>query len=158
MIQVTLTFSSIALAVAALAKIDAESATIAGTAIATAKDSSSGKPAPATQAKPAAGKATAKGGDAPASTAAEAPAAAASAVTEQSASTAAETAAPTIDYALLKAAVFELSGKNQPKLAEIAASFGVKTFKDLAPAKWADALAAVNAALTPAAVEDEAFA
>jgi hypothetical protein len=157
MIQVTLTFSSIALAVAALAKIDAESATIAGTAIATAKDTSAGKPAPATQAKGAAGKATAKGGDAPASTAAESAPAAASAETVPPASTAAE-AAPTIDYALLKAAVFELSGKNQPKLAEIAASFGVKTFKDLAPAKWADALVAVKGALAPAAVEDEAFA
>jgi hypothetical protein len=158
MIQVTLSFNSIAAAVAELSKIDPAALSATHATEVVTKEPQVGKPAPATQAKPAAGKTTAKAADAPASTAsAPAPVAAQSAETAQPASTAAE-AAPTIDYALLKAAVFELSGKNQPKLAEIAASFGVKTFKDLAPAKWADALAAVKAALSPAAVEDEAFA
>jgi hypothetical protein len=159
MIQVTLSFNSIAAAVAELSKIDPAALSATHATEVVTKEPQVGKPAPATQAKPAAGKTTAKAADAPASTAsAPAPVAAQSAETAQPASTAAE--APPIDYALLKAAVFELSGKNQPKVAEIAAAFGVKTFKDLAPAKWADALAAVKAALAPAAVEaeDAAFA
>jgi hypothetical protein len=138
MIQVTLSFNSIAAAVAELSKIDPAALSATHATEVVTKEPQAGKPAPATQAKPAAGKTTAKAAQ-PASTAAE---------------------APPIDYALLKAAVFELSGKNQPKVAEIAAAFGVKTFKDLAPAKWADALAAVKAALAPAAAEaeDAAFA
>jgi hypothetical protein len=73
------------------------------------------------------------------------------------AATAAEVAAPKIDYAQLKAAVFELAGKRPSKAAEIAAAFGVKTFKDLGPEKWGDALAEVTAALTATTAGNEDF-
>lgn len=55
----------------------------------------------------------------------------------------AETAA--VEYPVLQKAVFTLAGKSREAAAEVAASFGVKTFKELAADKWADALAAVQA-------------
>lgn len=54
---------------------------------------------------------------------------------------------PAVDYPTLQKAVFALAGKSREKAAEVAASFGVKTFKELPEAKWGAALAAVNAAL-----------
>jgi hypothetical protein len=48
---------------------------------------------------------------------------------------------------VLQKAVFTLAGKSREAAAAVAASFGVKTFKDLPSDKWADALAAVNAKL-----------
>ena len=56
-----------------------------------------------------------------------------------------------VDYPTLQKAVFALAGKSRDKAAAVAGSFGVKTFKELPEAKWADALAAVNAALAEAA-------
>ena len=52
-----------------------------------------------------------------------------------------------VDYPTLQKAVFALAGKSRDAAAAVAASFSVKTFKDLPEAKWADALVAVNAAL-----------
>lgn len=63
---------------------------------------------------------------------------------------AASTAAPadsqtgTVDYPTLQKAVFTLAGKSREAAAAVAASFGVKTFKELDASKWGDALAAVN--------------
>lgn len=64
---------------------------------------------------------------------------------------AASTAAPadsqtgTVDYPTLQKAVFTLAGKSREAAGAVAASFGVKTFKELDTSKWGDALAAVNA-------------
>ena len=55
--------------------------------------------------------------------------------------------ASVVDYPTLQKAVFALAGKSRESAAAVAASMGVKTFKELDQAKWADALAAVNAAL-----------
>jgi hypothetical protein len=57
---------------------------------------------------------------------------------------AAEPAPATIEYAVLQKAVFALAGKSRDAAAAVAQSFGVKTFKELDPTKWADALEAVN--------------
>lgn len=53
--------------------------------------------------------------------------------------------APSVDYPTLQKAVFALAGKSRDAAAAVAASFGVKNFKELDPAKWAEALAAVQA-------------
>lgn len=66
-------------------------------------------------------------------------------------------ALPTTDYPSLQKSVFKLAGL--PEVGRAAATalleqFAVKTFKDLPPALWADALAAVDAKiaeLTPVA-------
>ena len=52
-----------------------------------------------------------------------------------------------VDYPTLQKAVFALAGKSRESAAAVAASMGVKTFKELPEARWAEALAAVNAAL-----------
>lgn len=60
----------------------------------------------------------------------------------------AEAAAPAstaVDYPTLQKAVFALAGKSREAAAAVAASFGVKTFKELDASKWAEALAAVQA-------------
>lgn len=56
-------------------------------------------------------------------------------------------AAPAVDYPTLQKAVFALASKSRDSAAAVAASMGVKTFKELGQDKWAEALAAVNAAL-----------
>ena len=58
-----------------------------------------------------------------------------------------EKPAASVDYPTLQKAVFALAGKSRESAAGVAASFGVKTFKELDQSKWADALAAVNVAL-----------
>ena len=69
-------------------------------------------------------------------------------VVEAPASTASSSEpAASVDYPTLQKAVFALAGKSREKAAEVAASMGVKTFKELPESKWADALVAVNAAL-----------
>lgn len=108
------------------------------------------KPAPAPAA--VSGKATAKAGAAPGKTAAEKAPAAESAEAASPASTAAAASpapapVPAVEYTVLQKAVFTLAGKSREAAAAVAASFGVKTFKDLPADKWADALAAVNAKL-----------
>lgn len=120
--------------------------------------------------EPAPGQATAKASAAPKKTAAEPTPTAQSAAAASQASTAATTegnvtpaatstaspiassassseAASSVDYPTLQKAVFALAGKSREAAAAVAASMGVKTFKDLPEAKWADALAAVNAKL-----------
>jgi hypothetical protein len=52
--------------------------------------------------------------------------------------------ATSVDYPTLQKAVFALAGKSREAAASVAASFGVKTFKELDASKWGDALAAVN--------------
>lgn len=52
-----------------------------------------------------------------------------------------------VDYPTLQKAVFALAGKSRDKAAAVAATLGVKTFKELPESKWAEALAAVNEAL-----------
>lgn len=58
---------------------------------------------------------------------------------------AAASSASEVDYPTLQKAVFALAGKSREAAAAVAASFGVKTFKELDASKWGDALAAVNA-------------
>lgn len=122
-----------------------------------------GAPAPA----PAPGPNTAKAA-APKKTAAESTPAAQSAQAPSQASTAAtasqETAsegnaaaapsapeapaaqpASSVEYPVLQKAVFALAGKSREAAAAVAASFGVKTFKELPQDKWTAALAAVQA-------------
>lgn len=55
--------------------------------------------------------------------------------------------AQTVEYSVLQKAVFALAGKSREAAAAVAASLGVKTFKELPADKWADALAAVNGKL-----------
>jgi hypothetical protein len=49
-----------------------------------------------------------------------------------------------VDYPVLQKAVFALAGKSREAAAAVAASMGVKTFKELPADKWGEALAAVN--------------
>ena len=49
-----------------------------------------------------------------------------------------------IDYPVLQKAVFALAGKDKAAAVAVAQSFGVKTFKDLPPARWSEALGAVQ--------------
>lgn len=58
--------------------------------------------------------------------------------------TTAAPAASSIDYATLQKAVFALAGKSREAAAAVAASFGVKTFKELPADQWNDALGAVQ--------------
>lgn len=57
---------------------------------------------------------------------------------------AASSTAP-VEYPVLQKAVFTLAGKSREAASAVAASFGVKTFKELDQSKWAEALTAVNA-------------
>lgn len=80
---------------------------------------------------------------APQETAAEGkPAAAASAPATPAASTASSSAP--VEYPVLQKAVFALAGKSRKSAAAVAASFGVKTFKELPADKWSEALGAVQ--------------
>lgn len=157
MIAITLNFKSIEAARQALLDIPS-SALVGGPA----PEAEVEAPKPAAAPAAASGKATAKGGAAPGKTAAEKTPTAESVETAPPASTAATgesgnaaagssapeaTAAPaasSIDYATLQKAVFALAGKSRESAAAVAASFGVKTFKELPQDKWGDALAAVQ--------------
>jgi hypothetical protein len=152
-IAITLNFKSIEAARQVLLEIPA-SALVAGPA----PEAEAPKPVQAQE--PAPGQATAKADAAPKKTAAAKTQPAASAEAQQPASTAATegnaaaassapeaTAAPaasSIDYATLQKAVFALAGKSRESAAQVAGSFGVKTFKELPQDKWGDALAAVQ--------------
>lgn len=155
-IQVTLSFSNAAEMVAYFQ----------GTSLLpVAQEPETKKPASA-----ASGQRTAKATAAPVSTASEPAPSAASAETAAPASTAATapqetaadpkpvntqpTASPTasaasstapVEYPVLQKAVFTLAGKSREAAAAVAASMGVKTFKELDQSKWGEALAAVNA-------------
>lgn len=56
-----------------------------------------------------------------------------------------EAPAATVEYPVLQKAVFALAGKSRDAAAAVAASFGVKTFKELDAGKWGEALEAVKA-------------
>ena len=162
MIAITLNFKSIEAARQALLEIPSSS-------LVEAADS----PKPAQAPAPAASPTTAKAGAAskktaaePAPTAASAetapqaptaataspetvaegkPAAAASAPATPAASTASSSEpSKSVDYPTLQKAVFALAGKSRDAAAAVAASMGVKTFKELGQDKWAEALGAVQ--------------
>ena len=175
MIAVTLNFKTIEAARQALLDIPASALAGGPEAdrpvltLADAEADLKGEPRPGKSAQapaPAAGQATAKADAAPKKTAAASSPAAASAETAPQASTAAtegnaaaggstpeapaaspasSSAPAAVDYPTLQKAVFALAGKSREAAAAVAASFGVKTFKELPEAKWADALAAVQA-------------
>lgn len=130
MISVTLNFPSIDAALRVLREIPENS--LAGTVV-------TEEPKPAPKA-PKASKAAAEPVAAPAQPTAqpeEAPAPAAAPAEP-------EPAAATVDYPTLQKAVFALAGKSREDAAIVAASFGVKTFKELPQDKWGEALDAVN--------------
>jgi hypothetical protein len=81
-----------------------------------------------------------------ASGASEGNAAAGSSAQEAPAASTASSSEP-VEYPVLQKAVFALAGKSREAAAAVAASMGVKTFKELPADKWGDALAAVNAKL-----------
>ena len=59
-----------------------------------------------------------------------------------------ESSAPapaSVEYSVLQKAVFALAAESREAAAAVAASFGVKTFKELPQGKWPEALAAVTA-------------
>lgn len=55
-----------------------------------------------------------------------------------------EPTAPAVDYPTLQKAVFALAGKSREAAAAVAASLGVKTFKELDQDAWGNALGAVT--------------
>jgi hypothetical protein len=60
---------------------------------------------------------------------------------------AAAPASSSVDYATLAKAVFELATKNRDTARALVDSFGVKTFKELDPSLWGQALEQVNTKL-----------
>lgn len=91
--------------------------------------------------------ATATATPTPTVTAPVAPAAVSPSDPKPEASTSSSKPSDSVDYPTLQKAVFALAGKSRESAAAVAASLGVKTFKELPEAKWAEALAAVNVAL-----------
>lgn len=69
---------------------------------------------------------------------------------EPEATTSSAKPSASVDYPTLQKAVFALAGKSRDKAAAVAATLGVKTFKELPESKWAEALAAVNESLAAA--------
>jgi hypothetical protein len=144
-IQITLNFKSVEAARAALLDIPT-SALVGGPAPEKAEAPKSVKPA-ATQAAPVTVTKTEKA-TAPVAPAAESPS---DPKPEPEATTSSAKPSASVDYPTLQKAVFALAGKSREAAGAVAASFSVKTFKELPEAKWADALVAVNAALAEAA-------
>lgn len=151
MIQVTLTFVSIEALRAALLEIP-ETSLVGSNATATVtlppKEDAAPKSSKAAKSTAAATPVTA------ASTPPTAEAAAETAAPEKTVAESSPTAAPAedaqpasiaADYPTLQKAVFALAGKSRDAAAAVAASFGVKTFKELDASKWGEALAAVQA-------------
>ena len=115
----------------------------AATSPATAtKPAASEKKTPASDTSPTASSAAASG-------ASEGNAAAGSSTQEAPAASTASSseASPSVEYPVLQKAVFALAGKSREAAAAVAASMGVKTFKELPQDKWAEALTAVTAKL-----------
>lgn len=141
MIQLTLTFTSIEAARQALLDIP-ESALVPAAPRAAVTVTAGDKPEQPKKVeakKPEAAKT-----DAPADTPSTVEASAAP-------ETKAAPSVPSVDYPTLQKAVFALAGKSREAAAEVAGKFGVKTFKELPEAQWADALAAVNTKLAEVA-------
>lgn len=131
MIQITLTFTSLSAALMALREIPENTLNGALTDITPAEEEVAAEPAP----KPAK---KAKPSPAPALVAAPAPAIASPTVDPLPG------VAPAVQYAELQKAVLLLAGKNRDAALALAQTMGVKTFKELDAARWAEALAAVN--------------
>ena len=142
MIQVTLNFPD---QVALVAFFTANTGAVSAPEKAAVADIKPGKPKPA--ATPAATVAAQPASAAPAAESPSDPKPAPAVVIPAASTASSEKPAASVDYPTLQKAVFALAGKSREKAAEVAASFGVKTFKDLDQSKWADALAAVNVAL-----------
>jgi hypothetical protein len=152
-IAITLNFKSIEAARQALLEIPSSSLVEAADAPKSAQ-----APAPAASTTAKAGAASKKTAAEPAPTAASAEAAhqaptAATAPQEtaadpKSVTTSSLKPSESVEYPVLQKAVFALAGKSREAAAAVAASMGVKTFKELDQSKWADALAAVTDKLT----------
>jgi len=140
-IQITLNFTSIEAARAALLEIPAS------VLVSTPAPAKAETPKPAAT-PPAAGTKAAKPAPATESPSDPKPAAAPTAPAPVAAPSA--SSAASVDYPTLQKAVFALAGKSREAAAAVAASLGVKTFKELPEGKWAEALAAVNTALAAA--------
>jgi hypothetical protein len=158
-IAITLNFTSIEAARQALLDIPS-TALVGGPAPEVAAPKSTAAPkaaqaatSPATATKPAASEKKTPASDtsdttssAAASGASEGNAAAGSSAQEAPAAQTASSSEP-VEYPVLQKAVFALAGKSRESAAAVAASMGVKTFKELPADKWGDALVAVNAKL-----------
>jgi hypothetical protein len=152
-IAITLNFKSIEAARQALLEIPSSSLVEAADAPKSAQ-----APAPAASTTAKAGAASKKTAAEPAPTAASAEAAhqaptAATAPQEtaadpKSVTTSLPKPSESVEYPVLQKAVFALAGKSREAAAAVAASMGVKTFKELDQSKWAEALAAVTHKLT----------
>lgn len=114
----------------------AQAATSPATAV---KAAASEKKTPASDTSPTVSSAAADGAN-------EGNVVAGSPVQETPAASTASSSEP-VEYPVLQKAVFALAGKSREAAGAVAASLGVKTFKDLAADKWGDALVAVNAKL-----------
>ncbi len=153
MIQIKLQFATLAAAVAALARIDAD-ALVHGDMPPNAKISHTPLPEivppPAVSAEEKAAVLGTKPVKPKASSAAAQTAT--PAATQPSVATARtdapEPGAPTVDYATLQKAVFKLAAApgGRQKCTELCTALGVASFKELPAERWADALAKVTAA------------
>ena len=139
MIQVTLTFPDQAALVQFFTSVSAAPAPVKVEAPKPVKPA-------ATQTAPVTGTTTPKA-SAKAETAAESPS---DPKPQAEATTSSAKPSGSVDYPTLQKAVFALAGKSRESAAAVAASMGVKTFKELPESKWAEALAAVNNALAAA--------
>jgi hypothetical protein len=133
-IAVTLNFRSIEAAREVLLQIPENALVGATAAPAQAPEAPAQAPKPPRAAKPAAtSPATVPSTDAPAATA-----------PTPAADTTPPAAAHSVEYPVLQKAVFALAAKSRDAAAAVAQSFGVKTFKDLDPARWPEALGVVQ--------------
>lgn len=156
MIAITLNFKSIEAARQALLEIpstslvDGPAAEVASPKATAAPKAAQAATSPATATKAAASEKKTPASDtsptassAAASGASEGNAAAGSSTQEAPAASTASSSEP-VEYPVLQKAVFALAGKSREAAAAVAASMGVKTFKELPADKWAEALVAVN--------------
>jgi len=67
--------------------------------------------------------------------------------TTSTSSSPAPDASAAVEYPVLKKAVFALASKSNPAAKALVEKYGVRTFQDLDPARWGEALADVNAEL-----------
>ena len=141
MIQVTLSFTSVAAAIAALSKIPEADAAFATTTGVSAEE----KAAVVQPGKPSAAKTAPSPRTAEAAPSTPAPSDAAPApaptTTQQTAD------APSVTYPDLQKAVLTLHKRNPKAAQPIAQSLGADTFKLLKPEQWAEALRLVNEAI-----------
>jgi len=152
MIQVTLTFASIDAMIGALREIPENALVVGQSTLAFAATTVKEAAAPVEKSKR---ESKAIAASTQATTAHSQPTVEAGAVVvpekstltpEPQASTAQAADAPSaVEYPVLQKAVFTLAGKSRDAASAVAASFGVKTFKELDAKRWGEALAAVQA-------------